>query len=158
MPEIPCVLKESSILNDTQEQELCRDTVKSSYLLENVHNASNICIPQKTRIIMVVIDALRYDFAVFDNSLKNPRPFQNKLPIINKLMMEHPEFSRLYRFVADPPTTTMQRLKALTTGSLPTFVDAGSNFATNEINEDNIIDQVSTSQQLHLKFTLTQYF
>jgi phosphatidylinositol glycan class O len=142
MPEIPCVLKESSILNDTQEQELCRDTVKSSYLLENVHNASNICIPQKTRIIMVVIDALRYDFAVFDNSLKNPRPFQNKLPIINKLMMEHPEFSRLYRFVADPPTTTMQRLKALTTGSLPTFVDAGSNFATNEINEDNIIDQL----------------
>ena len=44
--------------------------------------------------------------------------------------------------MADPPTTTMQRLKALTTGSLPTFIDAGSNFATNEINEDNIIDQV----------------
>ena len=88
---------------------------------------------------------------------------------------------RLYEFVADPPTTTMQRLKGLTTGThiqpnsiftfcpennfifileisdcrvliehycccfsgnLPTFVDVSSNFASYEITEDNIIDQV----------------
>ena len=35
----------------------------------------------------------------------------------------------LLKFIADPPTTTLQRLKGLTTGSLPTFIDAGSNFA-----------------------------
>jgi GPI ethanolamine phosphate transferase 3 subunit O len=45
-------------------------------------------------------------------------------------------------FVADPPTTTLQRLKGMTTGSLPTFIDIGSNFASPEINEDNIIDQI----------------
>lgn len=28
------------------------------------------------------------------------------------------------------------------TGSLPTFIDIGSNFASPEINEDNIIDQI----------------
>jgi len=37
----------------------------------------------------------------------------------------------------------MQRLKGLTTGSLPTFIDAGSNFASSEINEDNFLDQIS---------------
>ena len=36
----------------------------------------------------------------------------------------------------------MQRLKGLTTGSLPTFIDVSSNFASYEISEDNIIDQL----------------
>lgn len=47
------------------------------------------------------------------------------------------------KLVADAPTTTLQRLKGITTGSLPTFIDVGSNFATAEINEDNIIDQIN---------------
>ena len=33
-------------------------------------------------------------------------------------------------------------LKGLTTGSIPTFIDLSSNFASYEINEDNIIDQL----------------
>lgn len=57
-------------------------------------------------------------------------------------MNQQPDNSRLMKFIADPPTTTLQRLKGMTTGSLPTFIDIGSNFASPEINEDNIIDQV----------------
>ena len=34
----------------------------------------------------------------------------------------------LSKFVADAPTTTLQRLSALTTGSLPTFFDLAHNF------------------------------
>ena len=49
---------------------------------------------------------------------------------------------RLFEFLADPPTTTMQRLKGLTTGSLPTFIDLSSNFGSYAITEDNIIEQV----------------
>jgi predicted AlkP superfamily pyrophosphatase or phosphodiesterase len=44
--------------------------------------------------------------------------------------------------VADPPTTTMQRLKGLTTGSLPTFIDMASNFGSHEVTEDNLLDQL----------------
>jgi len=43
---------------------------------------------------------------------------------------------------ADAPTTTLQRLKGLTTGGLPTFIDAGSNFASSEIMEDNLVAQL----------------
>ena len=50
--------------------------------------------------------------------------------------------AKLFEFMADPPTTTMQRLKGLTTGSLPTFIDLSSNFGSYEITEDNIIDQL----------------
>lgn len=100
-------------------------------------------IPTESKIILIVIDALRHDFAVFNKSLENPAPFQNKLVTIHELLQEKSAYSRLYQFIADPPTTTMQRLKGLTTGSLPTFIDAGSNFASSEINEDNIIDQLN---------------
>ncbi|XP_033210819.1 GPI ethanolamine phosphate transferase 3 isoform X2 [Belonocnema kinseyi] len=44
---------------------------------------------------------------------------------------------------ADPPTTTMQRLKSITTGTLPTFVDVGSNFDAENIIEDNIVEHTS---------------
>ncbi|KAK4885469.1 hypothetical protein RN001_001740 [Aquatica leii] len=83
----------------------------------------------------------RYDFAKYDSTIEKPATYQNKLPVIDKLL-KNSKSSRLYKFIADPPTTTMQRLKALTTGSLPTFIDAGSNFASSEISEDNIIDQI----------------
>lgn len=65
------------------------------------------------------------------------------MPIFDELLGRHGgRRTRRMKFIADPPTTTLQRLKGLTTGSLPTFIDIGSNFATPEINEDNIIDQL----------------
>lgn len=73
---------------------------------------------------------------------ENVLPFENKLPIFAEMLEKYPKNTRFKRLVADAPTTTLQRLKGITTGSLPTFIDIGSNFATAEINEDNIIDQV----------------
>ncbi len=71
----------------------------------------------------------------------------------------------LTKFVADPPTTTMQRLKGLMTvilsdfvwlkvlsqiqnratewqGGLPTFMDVGNSFSAAAVTEDNLIDQL----------------
>lgn len=73
---------------------------------------------------------------------ENALPYENKLPVFNKFLTKYPHNSRFMKLVADAPTTTLQRLKGITTGSLPTFIDIGSNFATAEINEDNFIDQV----------------
>lgn len=61
---------------------------------------------------------------------------------MHELLVKQDDRTRLLKFIADPPTTTLQRLKGMTTGSLPTFIDIGSNFASPEINEDNIIDQI----------------
>ncbi|EDO47657.1 predicted protein [Nematostella vectensis] len=93
------------------------------------------------KAVILVIDALRYDFVHFEDNVEENKTlsYQNKLTSIHKVLKSEPNRAWLYRFKADPPTTTMQRLKGLTTGSLPTFVDAGSNFATYDIKEDNII-------------------
>lgn len=101
-----------------------------------------ICMPAKSKVILLIIDAFRYDFALYNDYLEYPLPYENKMPFINESITRDPKRNRLYKFIADPPTTTMQRLKALTTGSLPTFIDAGSNFASTEVVEDNILNQV----------------
>ncbi|GLH12441.1 GPI ethanolamine phosphate transferase 3 [Gryllus bimaculatus] len=110
---------------------------------------TNICVASRAKVILFIIDALRYDFVYFNRSLDDSQvlPYQNKLAVINELLTHQPNHSKLYKFIADPPTTTMQRLKGITTGSLPTFVDIGSNFATPEINEDNVLDQLRSQNQ-----------
>jgi predicted AlkP superfamily pyrophosphatase or phosphodiesterase len=105
-------------------------------------SAENICFERKSKVIIMVVDALKYEFGLYNENLKNPLPYQNQLPVLKNLLKSHPDHTRLLKFVADPPTTTLQRLKGITTGSFPTFIDIGSNFATPEINEDNVIDQI----------------
>lgn len=123
--------------------------MKIDEILADVNSSSEYCLPQKTRVILLVIDALKYEFGVYNNETTDPLPFENKLPVFHRLLNEYPEQTRLLKFVADAPTTTLQRLKGMTTGSLPTFIDIGSNFATAEINEDNIIDQVSIATAMN---------
>ncbi|TFY53254.1 hypothetical protein EVJ58_g9552 [Rhodofomes roseus] len=54
----------------------------------------------------------------------------------------HPGHSFLFDSFADPPTTTSQRIKGLTTGSLPTFIDMGANFGSASVAEDTLISQL----------------
>ena len=98
------------------------------------------------RVVWLLIDALRYDFIVYDAGLDpSPPPYRNKMPFIRDLLNEQPQHARIFKLIADPPTTTMQRLKALTTGSLPTFIDISSNFNSHEILEDNLLHQAKAS-------------
>ncbi|XP_020780270.2 GPI ethanolamine phosphate transferase 3 isoform X1 [Boleophthalmus pectinirostris] len=98
--------------------------------------------PRFHKAVLLIIDALKIDFARFDPNNTSPRPYENKLPVLEETVSAKPSHSRLYPFRADPPTTTMQRIKGFTTGSLPTFIDVGNNFASSAILEDNLIQQL----------------
>ncbi|XP_030423187.1 GPI ethanolamine phosphate transferase 3 isoform X1 [Gopherus evgoodei] len=100
-------------------------------------------MPQRVpKAVLLIIDALTFEFARFDPAKARPRPYENKLGFLHQLAGSQPRHARLYRFRADPPTTTMQRIKGITTGSLPTFIDVGSNFASYAIEEDNLLGQL----------------
>lgn len=43
--------------------------------------------------------------------------------------------------VADAPTTTAQRLKAISTGVVPAFIEAGSNFNSDRVADDSLVAQ-----------------
>lgn len=75
-------------------------------------------------VVILLVDALRFDFAYYNL----PHSVGSRL---------HHNQSKLFQFVADPPTVTMQRLKALTTGGLPTFADISGNFGGASVDEDS---------------------
>ncbi|KAM3184434.1 hypothetical protein ACTXT7_008363 [Hymenolepis weldensis] len=91
--------------------------------------------PEFKQIVLLLVDGLY-------TGLLPPLDKTSRMPFFRNLLYKNN--SRHYflaHFIADPPTTTMQRLKALLTGSMPTFIDAGSNFGGTELQEDNIIKQ-----------------
>lgn len=101
------------------------------------------------KAVILVIDALRYDFAVPpapQSSGKDAyQPFHNALTILHEKATQEPQDAVLFPFIADPPTTTLQRLKGLTTGTLPTFIEAGANFAGSALLEDNLVTQLQNA-------------
>lgn len=145
---------------------------------------------QYQRLIIILIDALRYDFVIPPGNISNTFAYSGHMPTITRLLSDYNgecilglfntklfqltlflektvSFIRLklidsavlMQFKADPPTTTMQRLKALTTGSLPTFIDISSNFASTAVMEDNWIDQiVRTNRSIVMLGDDTWYF
>ncbi|KAL2164135.1 hypothetical protein VTH06DRAFT_3349 [Thermothelomyces fergusii] len=90
------------------------------------------------RAVVVVIDALRYDFAV---PVGDGEAFHDTFPFLWETAVREPNKAFLRPFIADPPTSTLQRLKGLMTGTLPTFVDIGSSFSGTAIEEDNLLMQ-----------------
>jgi len=115
------------------------------------------------RVVLLLVDSLRFDFCVMDPSYNDAshmvghayvdpgdtanivRYYKNRLPVINETIWERPQNSRLFRFLADPPTATMQRIKALTTGSMPTFLEVSDNFASEAIHDDNWVVQMGNA-------------
>lgn len=98
--------------------------------------------PSYNKAVILIIDSLRFDF-ISPNPPQPPSLYHHHvLSLPAELTRMQPEHSLLLNSFPDPPTTTLQRIKALTTGSLPTFVDMGSNFGGSSILEDTIIGQL----------------
>jgi phosphatidylinositol glycan class O len=114
-------------------------------------SSEEICIYPKQfdRVVILVVDALRYDFVrappsadSSDDDVTQHRFYRGHLPVLSSVLAEQPHHSMLFRFEADAPTVTMQRLKALMTGSLPTFVDVADNYGADAVPEDNLVRQL----------------
>ncbi|GFZ42758.1 hypothetical protein JCM24511_00476 [Saitozyma sp. JCM 24511] len=98
--------------------------------------------PTHSKAVILIIDALRTDF-ISPYPPTPPSPYHHGvLSLPSELMALDPSRSLIFNAFSDPPTSTMQRIKGITTGSLPTFIDVGANFASTAIDEDSIISQL----------------
>lgn len=124
--------------------------VISQYSAECSEHKAPYCPPQHfKRVVWLLVDALRYDFVLYNSSIESDATFYiNKMTNVRDFLNQRPQNTKLFRFIADPPTTTMQRLKALTTGTLPTFIDISSNFNSYEIQEDNLVRQCKRNDRI----------
>ncbi|XP_022749404.1 GPI ethanolamine phosphate transferase 3 isoform X2 [Durio zibethinus] len=98
--------------------------------------------PVVDRLIIIVLDALRFDFVAPSSFFEQKHPWMDKLKVLQRVALEKPSSAKIFKAVADPPTTSLQRLKGLTTGALPTFIDVGNSFGAPAIVEDNFINQL----------------
>lgn len=98
-------------------------------------NQSQWFPPSFNKSIWMIIDGLRYDFAFNkDNFTGEEQPFYvNQMPIISELLKEKKDNTLFFQAYSDPPTVTTQRIKSLTTGNLPSFLDFADNFDGKEV-------------------------
>ncbi|XP_072942547.1 GPI ethanolamine phosphate transferase 2 isoform X1 [Epargyreus clarus] len=82
--------------------------------------------PGENTVVLMVIDGLRYDFVREDLM-----PFTGEI-VKNKTAC-------IYVCVADPPTVTMPRIKAMMTGSVSTFADVALNFGAPAVQGDSVL-------------------
>jgi phosphatidylinositol glycan class O len=91
---------------------------------ENETSRGGCWLPRRIdSMVILVVDALRFDFARY----RLPLSVGARIQLLQSKSNNQTMASQLLQFVADPPTVTMQRLKGLTTGSLPTFADISGN-------------------------------
>eukprot|EP01114_Cavostelium_apophysatum_P013209 TRINITY_DN3141_c0_g1_i1.p1 TRINITY_DN3141_c0_g1~~TRINITY_DN3141_c0_g1_i1.p1 ORF type:complete len:632 (+),score=53.61 TRINITY_DN3141_c0_g1_i1:66-1961(+) len=99
----------------------------------------NVTIPESPfgKLIVMVVDALRSDFIFPD--FENVGSKSN-FPFVRQLF----QTNQIFPFIAKAhtPTVTLPRLKALTSGGVPSFLDFLFNFNTQELVEDNIMYQL----------------
>jgi len=98
--------------------------------------------PVHSKLVFLIIDALRFDFISPEPAVEPSPYYHHVLTLPAELTTKDPSRSFIFNTFVDPPTTTLQRIKGITTGSLPTFVDMGSNFGGSQISEDSLIIQI----------------
>lgn len=99
-------------------------------------NESDLYKPSIGRLVILVIDALRWDF-VGGSEGRNNMPYTTSLIKRNK--------GYLFKGKSGPPTVTMPRIKAMTTGTVPNFVDVALNLGSSKILDDNLLLQAQNN-------------
>jgi len=110
------------------------------------------------KVVVLIIDGARYDWSLDDASLEGNHPAGRKqltLPTVRRYGStcvdadgkrrrsgEDKGRGKVFKFIADAPTTTQQRLKGLLTGGLPTFIDVSASFGGTSLREDNVVSQL----------------
>lgn len=90
--------------------------------------------PYFDKIILVVIDALGVDFIA-----KSEDGTQDRMPFVERAL--HQRKAMGFTAKAATPTVTMPRLKALVSGTIPSFIDLIYNLAgdVSKFNDDNLL-------------------
>ena len=91
------------------------------------------------KLVIVVIDALRADFVVDISNPGENMISDKKIKYLHDMIKNREALGLVTK--ASPPTVTLPRIKALTTGNIPGFVDIVRNFDTTQLTEVNLIRQ-----------------
>lgn len=103
--------------------------------------------PAFKKLVLVVIDALRSDF-LFEES-------NSRFSFVHQLLNEGSAWG--FTAYSNPPTVTLPRLKGITTGVTPNFLDAILNVAEDD-SSSNLNDQDSWISQFFIRGKKMRFF
>lgn len=103
--------------------------------LDSVRLNASSYKPRISRAVLMVIDALRTDFV----SQKSNVPFLNQLIDDGRACQ--------YQLQVHPPTVTMPRIKAMTSGAIPSFLDVILNLGSPQVTLDTFLYQMDQLQR-----------
>ncbi|XP_071565902.1 GPI ethanolamine phosphate transferase 2 isoform X1 [Temnothorax nylanderi] len=90
--------------------------------------------PMITKLIIMVIDGLRWDFVAGPMG-------QAAMPLTSNLLVN--SSGCLLRAKLQSPTVTMPRIKAMMTGTVPNFIDIVLNFGSKPLHSDSLLLQAN---------------
>ncbi|CAR30476.1 mannose-ethanolamine phosphotransferase LAS21 [Lachancea thermotolerans CBS 6340] len=103
--------------------------------------------PKFEKMVLVIVDALRSDF-VFQKDM-------SEFGFLHKLLNKGHAWG--YTAYSNPPTVTLPRLKGITTGSTPNFLDAILNVAEDDVSS-NLKEQDSWLRQFRMHQKKIKFF
>lgn len=102
----------------------------------------NLDLPAKyDRLVFMVVDGLPAEFVLGRDGRPPARNFKSAMPFTQNLLSNGSALG--YHAKAAPPTVTMPRLKAMTSGAIAGFLDVAYNFNTQKLLGDNLIGQLA---------------
>lgn len=123
-----------------------RGFLLSRLSLSNTNDCKTCTLPPThKRAIFLIIDALRFDFISPDPPSPPNEAHHHVFTLPQELSAKYPHHSFIFNAHSDPPTATMQRIKGVTTGSLPTFIDISANFGATSIEEDSLLSRLKAA-------------
>ncbi|KAI5057975.1 hypothetical protein GOP47_0027990 [Adiantum capillus-veneris] len=93
--------------------------------------------PQFDRIVLMVVDGLPAEFLLGRDGSPPSAEITAAMPFTQKLLSSRRAMG--FHARAAPPTVTMPRLKAMTSGAIAGFLDVAFNFNTQAMLDDNLI-------------------
>lgn len=99
------------------------------------------------KLILMVVDAMRADFLYSDNS---------HMKFVHELINENCALP--FTGYSNPPTVTLPRLKGITTGGAPSFLDAILNIADDKDNSQSLMNQDSWLHQFQNNLKVINFF
>lgn len=99
------------------------------------------------KMVLMVVDALRVDFMFSEES---------EMTFVQKLVRGNSGIP--FTANAHPPTVTLPRLKGITTGGTPSFIDAVLNIADDKDNSQSLENEDSWVRQLKLRNKKLSFF
>lgn len=115
----------------------------SKYAEEQIASIEIKCAPSLTKpyvskLILIIIDALR---STFIPSIQNKSTVVEdyRMPFVEKLMSRGEAIGLVS--LAETPTVTMPRIKAIVSGTHPSFIDLIYNLNAAKFGEDNLIER-----------------